>query len=120
MVTQELVGDLEGQANTEGQVREGEINHEDDRCRLGAGAHDENPQGKDVSNQVDDRDQRVEDRRDDGGLPILKKRQGQQGVVVQVAAWGIPSHGGQELSPPLSSRVIIIVDVVILKRLNSD
>lgn len=83
MVTHELVGDLEGQGKTEGQVRESEINHEDDRCRLRAGAHDEDPHGKAVSNQVDDCDQHVDDRRDGAGLLILKE--GQRGVV-QVAA----------------------------------
>lgn len=83
VVTQKLVGDLEGQGKTQGQVCEGEVYHEDDRRRLGAGAHDEDPHGKAVSNQVDDCDQHVADRRDDAGLRILKKG---QGGVVQVAA----------------------------------
>lgn len=94
VVTLELIGDLEGQGRAKGQVREGEMNHKDDRCLLGAGVPDEDPQGEDVPHQVDDRDQRVEDRRDDARLLILNKRQGQQGGVVQVAARGVHSHGG--------------------------
>lgn len=82
MVTLKLVGDLERQGNTEDQVREGEINHEDDRCRLG-GADDEDPHGKAVSNQVDGCDQHVDDRCDDATVHILKKG---QGGVVEVAA----------------------------------
>lgn len=75
----ELVGDLEGQGQAEGQVGEGEIDHEDDGGSLGRGAEQEQPHGKSVSNQVYDGDDRVDGRNDDAGVCVLE--QGQGGVV---------------------------------------
>lgn len=73
MVTLKLVGDLERQGSAEGQVSESEINHKDDRGRLGGGTDEEDPHGKAVSNQVDGRDHCVDDRRDNADARILKK-----------------------------------------------
>lgn len=89
VVSLELVGNLKGQGSAEGQVGEGEVNHEDDGGRLRPGAEDEQPHGKAVSHQVDGGDNHVDDRNDDAGADTLKQGQGR---VVELGAAGIPRH----------------------------
>lgn len=79
MVSLELVGDLEGQGSAQGQVGEGEINHEDDGGSLRRRAEEEEPHGKAISYQVNGSNQNVHDRDGDAGVYILKQVQG--GVV---------------------------------------
>lgn len=75
----ELVGDLKWQGYAQGQVSEGEINHEDDGGSLGGGTEDEDPHGEAISYQVDGSDKHVDDRDGNAGVCILE--QGQGGVV---------------------------------------
>lgn len=89
MITLKLVGDLKGQGSSEGQVGDGEINHEDDGGSLGGGTEEEDPHGKAVSYQVDGGDYCVDDRGGDAGLYIQKQG---QGGVVQLRVVRIPSH----------------------------
>lgn len=79
VVSLKLVGDLKGQGSAEGQVSEGEINHEDDGDRLGRGTEEEDPHGKAISYQVNGNDDHVDDRDGNAGVCALKQVQG--GVV---------------------------------------
>lgn len=75
----ELVGDLKGQGSPEGQVGEGEINHEDDGWSLWGGTEQEEPHGKAISYQVNGSDDHIDDGDGNAGVDILK--QGQGGIV---------------------------------------
>ncbi len=66
-----LVGDLKGQGSAQGQVSEGEINHEDDGGSLGVGTEEEDPHGKAISNQVNGSNDDVDDRDGNAGVCIL-------------------------------------------------
>lgn len=79
MITLKLVGNLKGQGGAEGQIGEGEVNHEDDGGGLGGRAEEEYPHGKAVSYQVDGGDHHVNDGDGHAGLYIVKHGQG--GIV---------------------------------------
>ena len=61
VVSSELVGDLEGQGGSQGQVSQGQVDHEDDGGGLGRGAEQQQPHGEAVSAQVDHSDHHVDD-----------------------------------------------------------
>lgn len=102
IVSLQLVVDLERKGSAEGQVGEGEIDHENDGGGLWCGVEDEEPHGKAISYQVNGGNDGVDNRYDNACVYVLEYG---QSVVAQFGAAGIPHDERMgDPSPPVVQR----------------
>lgn len=90
-----LIHDLEGQDEAQGQVSQGQVDHEDDGGSFGRRMEEEEPHGEAVSYQVDDGDHNVDNGDCCTGCYVLEQG---QGGVVQFGAVGTPCHGNNDFT----------------------
>lgn len=69
------------------------MDHEYDGDRLRRGAEEQDPHGRDISNQVHSSDHHIEDRDGDPGVSIFKEG---KGGIVQLYVVGVSCHGQRQ------------------------